>query len=63
MPYKKIHLGHFFSTKLAHAGVCIYEIQQLLGYSDIIMTQRYAKLSTNNLESAVMKLDKKKSII
>ena len=48
---------HTFATKLAHAGVGICEIQQLLGHSDIRMTQRYAKLSTKNLENAVKKLD------
>ena len=51
---------HTFATKLAHVGVGIYEIQQLLGHSDIRMTQRYAKLSIKNLESAVKKLDNKK---
>ncbi len=48
---------HTFATKLAQAGVGIYEIQQLLGHSDIRMTQRYAKLSTKNLESTVKRLD------
>lgn len=50
---------HTFATKLAQAGVGLYEIQQLLGHSDIRMTQRYAKLSTKNLESAVRRLDEK----
>ena len=48
---------HTFATKLAQAGVGIYEIQQLLGHSDIRMTQKYAKLSTRNLQKTVKKLD------
>lgn len=56
--YGRLHtFRHTFGSKLAQAGVGVYEIQQLLGHSDIRMTQRYAKLSKENLEDAVRKLD------
>jgi integrase len=39
----KFHdLRHTFATRLAQAGIDLYQISKLLGHKDIKMTQRYA---------------------
>jgi integrase len=53
----KFHsLRHSFATWLAREGVSIYEIQKLLGHSDVRVTQVYAQLATAELHNAVNKL-------
>jgi len=53
----KFHsLRHTFATWLAKEGVSIYEIQKLLGHSDVRVTEVYAHLATAELHHAVDKL-------
>lgn len=50
-------LRHTFASWLAMAGVDIYTIKELMGHSDIKMTQRYMHLAPNKFTSAVAVLD------
>lgn len=50
-------LRHTFASRLVQAGVDIYRIQRLLGHSTIDMTQRYSKLTQDNLRDAVGKIE------
>lgn len=50
----RIHdLRHTFASLLISQGVPLYHVSQLLGHSDIRITQRYAHLSKDNLSSVV----------
>ena len=49
-------LRHTFGTWLAQDRVSIYEIQKLLGHSDISMTQIYSHLVTSELHDAVNRI-------
>lgn len=50
----RIHdLRHTFASLLVSQGVPIYHVSQLLGHSDTRITQKYAHLSPNNLQSVV----------
>lgn len=49
-------LRHSFATYLAQDRVSIYEIQKLLGHSDISMTQIYSHLVTSELHDAVNRI-------
>ena len=40
-------LRHTFASRLATAGVPLYDISKMLGHSTITMTQRYAHLCPN----------------
>ena len=56
---KKLHfhsLRHTFATWLVKAGVSIYEVQKLLGHSNVTITQVYSHLASEELHSAVSKL-------
>ena len=44
---------HHFASRLAMAGVPLNTIRELLGHSDIKMTQRYSHLAPDNLRAAV----------
>jgi integrase len=49
-------LRHTFATWLVQKGVSIYEVQKLLGHSDIKVTQIYSHLVASELHGAVNKL-------
>jgi len=49
-------LRHHFASKLIMKGHSLYEVQELLGHSSPIMTQRYAHLAPSHLQSAVESL-------
>ena len=51
-------MRHDFASQLAMKGVPLHVIQRLMCHSTIEMTQRYAHLSPNSLESAVRLLEK-----
>jgi integrase len=54
MPQLRVHdLRHSFASFLVNAGRSIYEVQELLGHSDIKTTSRYAHLSRESLKAAV----------
>ena len=49
-------LRHTFATWLVQKGVPIFEVQKLLGHSDIKVTQIYSHLAASDLHSVVNKL-------
>jgi integrase len=49
-------LRHTFASWLVQYGVSIYEVQHLLGHSDVNTTQIYAHLTPSHLQSAVNKI-------
>lgn len=54
LPELRIHdLRHSFASFLVNAGRSLYEVQALLGHSDIRTTSRYAHLSRERLFEAV----------
>ena len=56
----RIHdLRHTFASWLVTEGVPLLEVSQLLGHSTIKMTERYAHLAPDSLESAVGLLDQR----
>jgi len=53
----KFHsLRHTFATWLVQNGASIYEVQKLLGHSDIKTTQIYAHLLASELHSTVNRI-------
>lgn len=49
----RIHdLRHSFASFLVNSGRTLYEVQQILGHSQSIVTERYAHLSTKTLQDA-----------
>lgn len=55
----RIHdLRHTFASWLVSEGVELIKVRDLLGHSSITMTERYAHLIPNRLESAVAVLDR-----
>jgi integrase len=54
LPELRVHdLRHSFASFLVNAGRSLYEVQELLGHSDIKTTSRYAHLSRERLSAAV----------
>jgi integrase len=54
----RIHdLRHTYASKLIKRRVPLYEVSKLMGHSSIRMTERYAHLVQEQLESAVAVLD------
>lgn len=53
LPHLRIHdLRHSFASFLVNNGRTLYEVQQILGHSVPVVTQRYAHLSAKTLLSA-----------
>jgi integrase len=49
----RIHdLRHSFATLAIQGGASLYDVQKLLGHSDISMTQRYAHMADESLQRA-----------
>jgi site-specific recombinase XerD len=49
-------LRHTFATWLVQKGVSIFEVQKLLGHSDIKVTQIYSHLAASDLHGAVNRI-------
>jgi integrase len=50
-------LRHTFASHLVMSGVDLFTVSQLLGHSDVAMTQRYAHLSPDHKRRAMERLD------
>ena len=50
-------LRHDFASQLVMAGNDLYRVKKLLGHASITTTERYAHLSSQELEEAVASLD------
>lgn len=51
-------LRHTYGSRMAQAGVDLYQIQRLMGHSNPITTQRYAHLQTENLIQATKTMER-----
>lgn len=47
---------HHFASRLVQAGVDLYTVKELLGHSEITMTERYSHLAPDNLKEAVERI-------
>lgn len=53
LPHLRLHdLRHQYASFLVNSGRTLYEVQQILGHSDPMVTQRYAHLSSKSLQEA-----------
>jgi integrase len=53
VPWLRLHdLRHGYASFLVNAGRSLYEVQQILGHSNPVVTQRYAHLSSRALQDA-----------
>ena len=50
-------LRHTYASRLVQRGVPLLTLSQLLGHSTIKMTMRYSHLASEDLRSAVSRLD------
>jgi integrase len=46
---------HHFASRMVQEGVDLYTVKELLGHSEITMTERYSHLAPDNLRAAVEK--------
>jgi integrase len=44
---------HHFASRLVQAGIDLYTVKELMGHSEIAMTERYSHLAPDNLRKAV----------
>ena len=51
-------LRHTYASWLVESGVDLYVVKELLGHSNIQMTQRYAHLAQGTLQKAVKSLER-----
>ena len=51
-------LRHTFASWLVDDGTDLYLVKELLGHSDLKITERYAHIGSNQLRQAVMRLQK-----
>ena len=51
-------LRHTCAARMVSAGIALAEVRDLLGHSSIVMTERYAHLSPENIRAAVAVLDR-----
>lgn len=49
-------MRHTFASWLVEKGIDIYLVKDLLGHSDLKITERYAHIGENQLKQAVLKL-------
>ena len=49
-------LRHSFASWLAMGGVDLYHVKELLGHSDLKLTERYSHLSESVLKAAIMRI-------
>jgi integrase len=55
----RVHdLRHSFATIAVMSGASLYDVQKLLGHSDVSMTQRYAHLAEESLQRATESVGK-----
>ena len=53
LPDLRLHdLRHEYASYLVNSGRSLYEVQQILGHSDPMITQRYSHLSKESLLEA-----------
>lgn len=50
-------LRHTFVSRLVASGIDLYSVKELMGHSDISMTQRYSHLSPEGLRNAIKVLE------
>lgn len=50
-------LRHTFASRLVASGIDLYSVKELMGHSDISMTQRYSHLSPEGLRNAIKVLE------
>jgi len=61
MPFHPHMLRHSFATNLLYKGIDLFTVSKLLGHKDIVTTQRYLSLSTEQMQELYRnKIDKRR---